>query len=233
MVLPKLILTRPRADAEAFAAALDPAAIGAVELVIAPLLEIGATNEPCSISPDEAAIFTSANGVRFAPKGQGRTAYCVGERTTRCAMDHGWKAKQVGVTAKDLIQNLCNQPPEQNLVHLAGVHTRGEVAQSLTAAGIRTRYVAIYDQIALDLPQDALVALSSPCILPVFSPRTAKILVGQAKGRFENAHIVALSEAVAAPFSGENPLEMLIMSTPQAVYIRKEVENLCKALSRP
>lgn len=178
-------------------------------------------------------IFTSSNGVLHAPDGNGRVAYCVGAQTTKQAIARGWNATQLGQTARELIAALRTSPPKAELLHLGGTHTVGDIAQTLTSDGISTRHIALYDQRLLLLGSEAFLALRSACIVPVFSLRTAKRLVREAIGHLENAHIVALSEAVAAPFYGEKTAELLILDAPQAVSMAKAVENLCSILSPP
>jgi len=233
MVLPTLLLTRPRKSAHAFAVTLDPLVCARVHIVIAPLIEIVATAAPVSMQGVRGVIFTSANGVIFGPPAQGLTAFCVGEQTAATARAQGWQAQQAGKTAQDLIATLVADAPTGPLLHLGGVHTRGEIAPTLTRAGIPTGHVAVYDQILMRLDAAALGALGECCIVPVFSPRSAEELVRQAAGRLQKAHIIALSDSVAAPFEGEAMASMTILPVPQGRYMRKELENLCRDLSLP
>ena len=233
MARPTLLLTRPREGAENFAAQLDPLALDAVHLVVSPLMEIVGTGCIASLEAEEAAIFTSGNGVQFAPDGRGRSAFCVGQQTTQRAAASGWDAHQVGETAQELIAGIMATPPAHPLVHLGGVHTRGDISKILSKAGVQTRHVALYDQELLSLTAEAVIALQNPSIVPVFSPRTAERLVEQSKGNLGAAHIVALSETVAAPFRGEKTAQVHIMPAPEAVYMTKVVENLCGRLALP
>ena len=201
--------------------------------MIAPLMEILSTGRSEILADGQEVIFTSSNGVLHAPDGQGRVAYCVGAQTTKQAIARGWNATQLGQTARELISALRNAPPKGVLLHLGGTHTLGDIAQTLTVDGINTRHIALYDQRLLMLGDEVFLALEGQSIVPVFSLRTAERLVREATGRLGNAHIVALSEAVAAPFYGETTAELLILDTPQAVSMAKAVENLCRTLSPP
>jgi|AntRauTorckE5430_2_1112549.scaffolds.fasta_scaffold05814_2 uroporphyrinogen-III synthase len=233
MALPTLLLTRPRESAEAFAATLDPAARAAVHILIAPLMDIAGTDVAVALEAGEGAIFTSANGVRFAPDGGGRRAFCVGSQTTTRAQARGWQAVQAGDTAEQLVKTLRAQPPGLPLWHLGGEHTIGDIAEKLSADGIPTYHLTLYHQRLLSLPSAALLALGAPCILPVFSQRTAQSLVDQAGNQLSHAHVIALSESVAVPFDGKTTAKCLILPAPQAIYMRKAVENLCLTLSLP
>jgi uroporphyrinogen-III synthase len=233
MIPTTLLLTRPRNSAQAFISSLDARALAVVEVVIAPLMEISATDAVVNLEAETAVIFTSANGVSHAPEGQGRTAYCVGAQTTFVANERGWLAQQAGETAVELIEALKIIRPDIPLVHLGGAHTRGSIARNLAQVGLETRHIALYTQRLLPFDAEAITALGGRCILPVFSPRTAEQLVREGHGQLRNAHIVALSPAVAAPLSGENTAQLIILPTPQAVYMQKAVENLCLTLSLP
>ena len=230
MALPTLILTRPQASAEAFAATV---ASDSVRVLIAPLMQIVGTGIAPDLENTSGVIFTSSNGVHHAPQGAGRPAFCVGTQTTNRARERGWVAQMAGACAEDLISTLLEVRPAGPLLHLGGEHTIGDIALSLTDAGIQTRHVALYRQQLLPLSAEAKEALKGPTILPVFSPRTARQLVAESKGMLKFAHIIALSDSVAAPFVGENLSQCIILPSPQAIYMRKAVENLCLNLSLP
>ncbi|WP_298859023.1 uroporphyrinogen-III synthase [uncultured Sulfitobacter sp.] len=231
MSLPTLLLTRPRGASCGFVAALEPAARKAVQVLIAPLMEITSVGAKPVPEEIQGAIFTSANGVDFGPEGQGRLAFCVGARTTAEARRRGWDAEQAGRTAIELIAALRKVRPSIGLVHLSGEHTIGDIADTLTADGIETVHVPIYQQNLLPLEPAARQALAGPCIIPVFSHRTAKQLRAEASGLLEFAHIIALSDSIAAPFEGEKLASCVILPSPQTIYMRKAVETLCLNLS--
>lgn len=233
MALPTLLLTRPQSSAQAFANSLSADALAAVELMIAPVMEISSTGAQVNLDGVRGVIFTSANGVLYAPDGQDRVAFCVGAQTTQTAKERGWRAQQLGDTARQLVDQLLVMRPDAPIIHLGGIHTRGDIAQNLTAAGIETRHIALYSQTLSKLEAKALNALRGPCIIPVFSPRSAEQLVREAGGQLDQAHIVALSESVAAPFRGEKTASMFILDKPQSGYMHKAVENLCLTVTLP
>jgi uroporphyrinogen-III synthase len=228
---PTLLLTRPRSSAQAFADTLDRAAYDAVTVIFAPLMEIVGIQATLPLDRAGGVVFTSANGVLHTPAGAGQPAYCVGAQTTEKARARGWDAHEAGENAAALVKTLLATRPDGPLVHLGGEYTIGDIAQTLTAAGIPTRHIAIYAQNLLPLSGDAIAALSHPSIIPVFSARSAAKLAEEASGRLGFAHIVALSDSVAVPLKGENLAQMHIVPSPQAGYMRNAVENLCLTLS--
>lgn len=228
-----LLLTRPHHGAQAFLTGLDAAAVRRVNVLIAPLMEISGTGAQVDIPAGGGVIFTSAAAVEFTPEGAGRRAYCVGAGTTAQATALGWHAVQSGETAEELITALRRSPPDGSLLHLGGRHTRGDIAARLSAAGIPTRHVVLYDQTLLPLAAAARDALAGPCIIPLFSPRTAAHLVAEAGPLLARARIIALSEAVAAPLEGENVPCIIILPAPRVRLMRNAVENLCRSASLP
>lgn len=205
-------MTRPRAASETFVQSLSSNIVDAVLPIISPLIDIVALDATLGMAADDAAIFTSVNGVRLAGLGHGRSAYCVGESTTRAAMASGWAAIQSGWDAESLVAVLISLRPRQNLFHLSGRHTRGDVTARLTDVGINVRNVQVYDQRLCPLSVQARDALLSGkrVLVPLFSPRTASHFACIAP-ETRHVHAVALSQAVAEAL-GEIPLAGLTIT---------------------
>ncbi|MEM9869688.1 MAG: uroporphyrinogen-III synthase [Pseudomonadota bacterium] len=191
-------MTRPLDAGRAFVASLPTSVLSQVTVIETPLLRITPTGRSVDLGAEDAAIFTSANGVRFAPDGAGRRAFCVGAATTRTAKDRGWTAVKSGETAEQLVVEMMSNPPDQRLFHLAGIHTRGNVAARLQAAGAQVEHVALYDQDRCTLTQAAHAALGrpGPTLVPLFSPRTA-VQFFDAALDVRQARVLALSDAIA------------------------------------
>ena len=91
-----LLLTRPRAQSQAFAAALEARLPGRFRPVIAPLIEIAPVPGALDLAGLQGLIFTSANGVeQFAARTADRSlpAFCVGEMTAAAARGAGFAAR--------------------------------------------------------------------------------------------------------------------------------------------
>ncbi|NKX45311.1 uroporphyrinogen-III synthase [Roseibacterium sp. KMU-115] len=174
-----MLLTRPRAASARFAGDLR-AALGPVEVAIAPLMEIVPVVSSLDLAGVSGLIFTSAAGVEtFAALTTDRSlpAWCVGDRTAEAARAAGLTATSAGGDADALVALMAGARPEGRLLHLAGVHTRGDVAGRLAAAGLMAEARAIYDQQAVDPGPDLAAALAhdGPILAPLFSPRSAKL----------------------------------------------------------
>lgn len=188
---PTLVLTRPEAQSRALASALDVEA----QVIVAPIMDIVCSERRPDLGPFAGVILTSANAVRCGPALTGIKAHCVGERTAAAARDAGAEVLTVARDADDLVRRSPGPGP---LLHLRGEHARGDVAQRLSAAGIQTGEAIVYAQKARALSEAARRAIEGgePTVLPLFSPRSAR-LVGAKVRPGKGVHVIAMSPAVA------------------------------------
>ncbi|MBF9060777.1 uroporphyrinogen-III synthase [Rhodobacterales bacterium HKCCSP123] len=198
---PLVLITRPQDAAHRFADELR-AAVGPVEVAIIPMLEIRPVVESLDLDGVTALIFTSAAGVEVFGTLTGDCslpAWCVGDRTAEAAREIGLKATSAGGDADALVALMAEARPEGRLLHLSGMHTRGDVAGRLFEAGLRAEARAIYDQVATEPGSELATALAhpGPVIVPLFSPRSAALFAEAAGGAAARTEIVALSRAVA------------------------------------
>lgn len=194
-----VLLTRPRAASERFAAEIAERGLPAA-VVIAPLMEIVPLAATAEAAGADGVIFTSANAIGLAGPGRGRPAWCVGARTADVARAAGYDAICAGGCADALVARMTELRPSGRIVHLHGRHQRGDVAGRLTAAGLEVVSCPIYDQKALRPSRTFFDALDlSPLVVPLFSPRSAALFVEAAGERWHpgaRGLCVALSEAV-------------------------------------
>lgn len=184
-IAPLILLTRPQAAAVQFADVLHKS-LGPIAVSIAPLMEIVATEVFPDLDDAAGLIFTSAAGVEvFAAKSARRDlpAWCVGARTAAAATAIGLTAHSAEGDAEALLALLGHAAPRGRLLHLCGIHQRGDVAARLCAAGLAAVAFPIYDQraVAADAVFAAALAHPGPVIAPLFSPRSAT-LFAQAAG---------------------------------------------------
>lgn len=184
---PILLLTRPGDDSERTAAR-----IGA-DVIVAPILQIvPVDHDGAALAQAPGLVFTSAHAVASAGPGRGRPAICVGERTGQVARDAGFAVIQGAGTADSLAPLIAASPVP--LVHPHGRH----LAQRLAVPG-----VVVYDQRPQPLTARARAALmgARPVVVPVYSPRSARLLAGMAAGARAPLWLVAISDAAAAAWT--------------------------------
>lgn len=232
MEKPALLLTRPLSSAVQFCAQLDAGVMVDVEVVISPLLDIVPTCTAVDLSGYAGVIFTSAYAPPCVMNGGGRTAYCVGTRTAQAAQIRGWHVAFIAETADGLIAQM--ETVRGPLLHLAGQHRRGEIADRLRHAGVQAQVVVVYCQPAQKLSAQAYKLLSETDVIvaPIFSPRSAELFVEQVKV-FENVHIVAISGAVATEFGAVIPNRLCIAPAPTGEEMRRCVEMLLRDTTLP
>jgi uroporphyrinogen-III synthase len=222
----RLLLTRPRDDAEAFASTLRSRGH---EAVVAPVMEVHFIPGP--VLPCEgvqAVLATSANGIRaLAGRTERRdlTVFAVGPQTAEAARIAGFASviNSAGDSAQ-LVERVTHEadPKKGTLVHAAGAETAGRVRQALTTRGFVVETVVLYEALpALRLPVVAQEALRDGSLdgVLLFSPRSAKIfsaLVAEAKLTEECAKLVAfcISAATAEALTPLTFARLAVAGTP-------------------
>ena len=197
---PILLITRPASDGERLAKAVAAQCPVPFDTIYSPVIRI--VDEPIVVdAPPAGLVLTSANGALAAgrlPELAGLPAWCVGDHTADVARQHGLKAISAGRDADALVRLVLAQRPFGPLLHLHGAHVRGNVAARIIAGGIPCQSAIAYRQEAQVLSDSAVSAVNGdrPVILPVYSPRTGRIIAQQ--GPFSAPlHIVAISAATA------------------------------------
>lgn len=212
-----LLLTRPAAQSARFAQEALPV-LGPRPVVISPVLEI--VPRP-AVLPDRIGglIFTSESGVATLPAGVPRDvpAFCVGPRTAAAAERAGFSAIAAGGDAQSLLALLCSRPVEEPLLHVRGAYVAADLEQALAAAGIAALSVVTYDQQARPLSAEARALLggASAVLVPLFSPRSAR-LVGVDGPVAAPVLLAALSSNVANAWTGPRPRAVRIAATPES-----------------
>lgn len=219
-----LLMTRPSQVAEAFVNGLQDD-LPDLPVVYSPVMKIVPTGIPNPMGA-QGLVFTSQNAVRLFADGCLRRdlpAYCVGERTTLVARSYGFVATQVGHNAETLISDLPGRNPPTPLLHVRGTPSIGDVAQRLSDAGLMCREQEIYRQQPVPLTELALQALDSNhlILLPIFSPRSAKLVSEQVQEALAPLVIAWMSPAVRDAWDGPVPLAQKVAAKPEAVALRQ------------
>lgn len=236
---PHLLLTRPRPQSERFAESLR-AALRGLRVTIAPLMRIE-LHPPGVGAADGVAglIFTSENGVAGFVAGCARRdlpVWCVGPRTAQAAREAGFaQVLEGGGDARALIATLLDRRPQGPLLHARGRHAAADIAGALREAGIGARDLVVYDQQAQPLPPAgaALLASRGDVVVPVFSPRSARLLAAHLPqgGTRARLHLVAISAAAAQPLAGHGAIHAQhIVSAPDAAAMHSMVAKVIRAL---
>jgi len=205
---PTILLTRPAESARRFAAEL--AALD-LPVVISPIIEI----VPVAHDGDAAAVaqglvFTSAHAVPSAGAGRGRPAICVGPATAAAARAAGFRVTEGPGDAAGMMPMLADLGP--GWLHLRGRH----IARELPVPGL-----VVYDQRPVPLSGQALELLAGtgPVILPLFSPRSARLLAAAVAEARAPLWLVAISPAARDAWGGK-AARIEVAPSPDAVGMR-------------
>lgn len=230
---PVLLLTRPRAASDALAEKIAARLGDTVDVVVSPLIEIVYLPGPLALSGVRGLIFTSGNGVEAAAAltpNRDLPAYCVGPSTTRRADAAGWRAEMAGPDARSLVLRLKALRPDAPLLHLRGRHARGDIVGQLGAAGLPVREQIVYDQRPLPLSQAARARLQglAPVIVPLFSPRSARLFAEA--GPEPVAAVAAISHAVAEALPDGLARRVAVAEAPNGDAMLSLLEKLAASV---
>ena len=218
-------MTRPKTASVAFANSVQ----AAVDVVVSPLIKIVPLQPVPTVASDASAIFSSRNGI--VVRGNGRRAYCVGERTTDAAKSAGWDAQFAGQDADALVKSLTELRLNEPLVHVRGTHSRGDIASRLRAKGMTVSEAIAYDQQAQTLSAEAVASLqgSTPVIVPLFSPRSAALFASVERGSAP-LMLVAISAATGEVMRDFPCDKLEVALDPTAQSVRASVESCAMAV---
>lgn len=203
---PCLMLTRPEIDSARFAEQARAAGWQGT-VMIAPLLEI--VHLPLDVAALRGArtlVLTSQHAVsalNLATYARDWEVWAVGPRTAQAAREAGFAdVHQSGGDANALLHDLSRYRPPAPVVHLRGRHAAADIAAGLQAQGQDATAVVVYDQIARPLSAQAQLRLNQggDVVLPVFSPRSGRLLADAMAGLETGStrlHLIAISMAAA------------------------------------
>lgn len=171
---PTVLLTRPLAASQRFAQTLAQGA------VISPLMEPEFLSPQIPATDFAALVFTSETGVAAATRLGIRPnvpAYCVGQRTAQTASRAGWTAVSADGDAADLLALILTENPGGPLLVIRPEDAATDLQNKLLLAGIETFSAIAYRQkpAALTLQATQLLQAPHPVLLPLFSPRSARL----------------------------------------------------------
>jgi uroporphyrinogen-III synthase len=178
----RALVTRPREESEALAAAL---AMRSIEALIEPLMEVHFLAPPAlDLQRVQAILCTSANGVRALARATVERLvplFAVGDATAARARAEGFTAvESAGGNVDDLVRLVAGRvrPQEGQLLHVAGNVVAGDLAGALRTQGFTVTRSVLYEARPVEkLSPMTVGALSSGTIdlALFFSPRTAAV----------------------------------------------------------
>ena len=178
----RVLVTRPRAEAEALAAQLGRRGL---EPVVEPLIEIAdRPATPPDLAGVQAILCTSANGVRAlarASEARGLPVFAVGDTTAREARAAGFHRVESAGGDVDALARLVGHslhPAGGRLLHVAGSEVAGDLAAALGAQGFAVERAVLYEARAAAALRPATVRLIDAGQIDLalfFSPRSAAI----------------------------------------------------------
>lgn len=200
---PNVLVTRPQDSSARFVQDLG-AMSGPFQPLISPAFELAGTD--ADVPEFDCAVFTSQAGVRFAPSGQGRIAYCVGDATATNADHAGYITINAQGDVSDLIALILRQAPRGKVLHIRGETSVGDVTDRLKDGGLEGQSIVAYSKVphALSARGAVMLAHQTPTILPLFSAETVSIMMDW-NVNFSHIHVVAISPVVAAAAEQLNP----------------------------
>jgi uroporphyrinogen-III synthase len=231
---PVLLITRPEPGAGRFTAEAARRWGDRLRIVASPLMAPEWLDPAPPPAQAAGLIFTSEAGVaglaRLAP-GLALPAFCVGARTAAAAAAAGHRPDAAEADAEALIAALIARRPPMPLIHARGVDSRGDVAARLTAAGLPTSELIVYRQAPrpLDAAARAALAGTAPVIVPLFSPRSARLFADAAQEATAPLHLAAISVAAALPIPAA---ARVIAATPDGPGMSAAIDSLLAALPR-
>jgi uroporphyrinogen-III synthase len=206
----RVLLTRPRPDAESLAAKLQ--ALGHTAFV-EPLLDIVFIDGPkLDLAGVQALLLTSANGARAAARRtheRAMTVLAVGPATAAEATTLGFadlrQSTGEGVEGLARFAHATLKPANGALLHVTGTVSAGDLKASLSPFGFTVRIERLYDAREAQSLSGALAAELGAGQIDAamfFSPRTANLFATLVAGEgLEQAcaaiDALALSQAVA------------------------------------
>ncbi|WP_306153154.1 uroporphyrinogen-III synthase [Roseovarius sp. MMSF_3281] len=234
-----ILITRPEPAGSEFAAALRTKLGKKCTVCTSPLMQI----EVCANLPDLSnvgtLIFTSRNGVEaFAKLADRRDipAYAVGPATGDAARAIGLSVTEGEGDAERLIPQVIADLPPRPCLHIRGEHVAAPLAKILSGAGIDTDEAILYHQRPVPLTPEAhrILEREENVILPLFSPRSARLLFAQAHHANWRARltIVAISQAAGNQVPERYLDGVVVAKAPNAEAMQQAVEQLCIKANR-
>ena len=227
---PTILITRPAPSGAAFAKQLKKVIGPAAKIVLSPVFEIEACGALPDLSQVRQLVFSSRHGVEAFARLSARRdipAYAVGEATAQAGRDIGLSVTACGGDARQMRKRILADALPGPFLHIRGEYTTGHLARDLTFAGLETHEAVLYSQRAVGLTDQAKECLQqkTPVILPLFSPRSARLAVSKVLVKAP-LFVAAMSENVAQEIPPEIVREVVVAREPTTIEMLHTVQGL-------
>ena len=210
-----LLLTRPQDGNEQFCLKIKHL-LQKCEILDNPIQKIEFLPALSEVKKNSVLIFTSINGLRSAEKYNliNKKCFVVGENTKRVATSLGYEVLGFSSNQENLLKLIKSNKPSENMVHIRGKHTVGNLCDSLKRSAVSCMDIVGYNQKPLKIRKKTLQKIQSgrPVILPIFSSRSAKLI--ESNVDLTGFNVVVISEAVAKTLTGIELGELVISKKP-------------------
>lgn len=234
-----VLLTRPQAQGEGFARKLTHRFGDRVRPVIAPLMSPEYLSPPAPEGRFAAVVFTSSHGVEGAVRlglDLPKVAFCVGRSTAAAASAAGLDARSADGNADDLLAAIKHEAPNGRILYIRGVDTSGDLCNALFKNGFYAVSLQVYLQKPIPFLRESLDLLRRdwPVILPLFSPRSARLFRdAMPSDTRAKLSVVAMSDAVALAAADIPHAALLVARNPDAPGMLDAIESLLAAPPSP
>ena len=223
--MPILLMTRPAPASRSFVSQLDREDF---DSIISPVLEIFPTKDEAPTGPFDGLIVTSQNAVSRLSAALSTPVYAVGQKTAAAIEKKGGIVALVAQDAAELLATFPHSDP-QRLLYARGVYVATPLADKLRTKGHTVEEWVCYEQRAIALTQEAKDAFAGvrPIVLPLFSPRSATILMSQIESLGMRAPLIvaAMSANVADAVSPGVATRCITAHSPDAQSMGTAVRN--------
>lgn len=226
-----ILLTRPKAQSQRFAAQITTALPSAPRILIAPLMEIAPYEWPRAAIDADYLIFTSQNAIQVPSGPTGQAAYCVGPRTTKLAQDMGYSVLAQSPTVAALIKRLSSDRPNGRGLYLRGAKISHDLINAAALSGLSLQEHVVYAQTdkAWSPATTTRIASTPDLIVPLFSARSAARFANAVQGRSAGVRCIGLSDAVIAALPLVLKDRSITSAEPTAFHMVQEIHALFAA----
>lgn len=226
---PTLLITRPAADARRLA---DDLAAQGVQpsVIIAPVLDIVPVAFEAPDADIDLLILTSRHAAPAAQTYAPVSVVCVGEATARVAREAGLLVRAVFPDADTLVADLVAAAMTyagRRMLHLHGRHTRGRIAERLNSAEIETMEAVVYEQHPCnwDAQQTRDILAAPALIIPLYSPRSARLVAENLANFAGDITLIGLSQACLKAWDGPAPTLELCCTRPDGEVMKQAIAS--------